>query len=108
MHACDWEVFSKNKRIGGSSREKSVQRAADVLDGQKLLRFSVQSRTARSLFEFDLGAVLKTRPYDKKSEQWLFYEPHYKVLILRADKCYRHARSDIAAKREKWNAILVG
>lgn len=69
--------------MGQSTSKPSIQRAADILDGQKLVRLSIRQREARSLFEFDLGGKLETRPYDYHSEQWFFYEKqNRKVLKL--------------------------
>jgi hypothetical protein len=85
LYQCDWEVRSAGRVVGGSSRKAAVGRAADFLDGQRLVRFSVGPRRAQCRFEFDLGAVLTTRPYDAKSEQWMLFEPSGRVLVLRGD-----------------------
>ena len=85
VYCCDWEVFSGHKRIGDRSTKAKIRRAAEFLNGQKLTRFSTSPRKVSCVFEFDLGATLKTRPYDNESEQWLLYEPSHKVLSVRAD-----------------------
>jgi hypothetical protein len=82
-----------------------IRWAAGVLDGQKLIRFSISPRKVQSTFEFDLGATLNTWPYDKVSEQWLLYEPSQKVLVVRADGSYRHTRSDIPERPRDWKPI---
>jgi hypothetical protein len=102
---CDWEVQSKGKRVGDSSTRLSIRRAADFLNGQKMIRFSLVSRRVQSIFVFDLGAILRTFPYDKSSEQWLMFEPSHKVLTLRADGQYRHIRSDRPADDGAWKPI---
>ena len=107
IYCCDWDVFCKGRRVGGSSTDLRIRAAADVLDGQKLIRFSISSRTAQCSFRFDLGAVLTTRPFDRWREQWLFYEPSGKVLILRADGFYKHVRSDVPDRQEKWMPVYV-
>jgi hypothetical protein len=106
IYCCDWEVLSKGKAIGDSSTKLKVRRAADCLDGQKLTRFSMSPRNVRCVFEFDLGATLKTKAYDKDSEQWMLFEPSYKVLTLRADGRYSHERSN-SSEDDIWKGIRV-
>jgi hypothetical protein len=102
---CDWEVRCKGKRVGDSSTETKIRRAADFLDGQKLIRFSILPRTAQSIFVFDLGASLKTSPYDKGSEQWMLFQPSKKVLVLRADGQYKYEPSETSSDEGTWRPI---
>src|SRR6266700_2643064 len=102
IYCCDWEVRSKGKRIGDSSTKLKIRRAADCLDGQKLTRFSMSRRNVQCAFEFDLGATLRTKPYDKESVQWLLFEPSHRVVSVRADGCYKHIRSDVPEKQGVW------
>jgi hypothetical protein len=105
IYCCDWEVHCKGKRIGDSSTRLRTRRAAAFLNGQKLIRFSILPRKVESIFVFDLGATLKTFPYDKTSEQWLLFEPSQKVLVLRADCRYKHVRSDRPHDDGVWKTI---
>lgn len=105
IYCCNWEVISNGRRIGDSSTKARIRQAANVLDGQKLTRFSISPQKLQSVFEFDLGATLKTEPYDKVSEQWLLYEPSDKVLVVRADGRYKHARSDVPENPRDWRPI---
>lgn len=104
IYCCDWEVFCGSKRIGDSSTKAKIRQAAAYLDGQRLTRFSFSPRTACCVFEFDLGATLKTRPYDNESEQWLLYEPSHQVFVLRADARYQRRRSD-SPEQDSWKPI---
>lgn len=107
IYGCEWEVFCRGKRIGDRSTKTKVRRAIDFLDGQKLTQFSISPRKVECVFRFDLGAVLRTRPYDHESEQWLLFEPSHKVLVLRADGCYHHIRSDMPDGAEKkWSPVI--
>jgi hypothetical protein len=93
IYCCKWEIHYKGKRLAHSeSPDARIGLAAKCLDGQKLVRFALL-RGTRCTFQFDLGGVLKTRPYDTWSEQWLFYGPA-RVLVLRADNRYSHHRSN--------------
>lgn len=105
IYCCDWEVRSKGRRVGDSITSAKIQKAAAVLNGQKLVRFSIQPRTLHCQFDFDLGASLKTRPFDSESEQWLLYEPSHRILALRADGRYRHGRSDRPENETEWKPV---
>lgn len=104
MH-CDWEVSCKSKRVGDSSTKSSIGRAANFLNGQKLTQYSISPRKVQSIFVFDLGAILKTFPYDKNSEQWQLFDPSHKVLVLRADGRYKYVRSDRPADEDAWKPM---
>jgi hypothetical protein len=108
LYCCEWEVLSKGNRVGDSSTKISIRRGADFLDGQELTGFSISPRKIGCLFRFDLGATLRTRPYDRDSEQWRLFEPSHKVLTLRADGMFKHMRSDIPDELEKWIPIVPG
>jgi hypothetical protein len=91
IYCCRWEVLFHDKQIAHSdSSDKRILRATRTLNGQNLVRFSIEPRGTRCTFEFDLGGVIKTRPFSRVHEQWLLYEPGGKVLVLRADKRYSH------------------
>jgi len=106
IYCCSWEVLSRGRSLAHSeSSDSKIQRAADFLNGQKLVRFSILPRKLQCIFEFDLGGILKTWPYDKKSEQWLLYEPSKNVLLLRADRHYKYGRSDVPGNDEDWKPL---
>ena len=105
IYCCDWEVLSGSKCIGDSSKKPKIRHAAEFLNGQELTCFSISLRKLSCVFEFDLGATLKTRPYDKESEQWLLYGPSHKVLSLRADGRYKYMRSDVPEDQGSWKPV---
>ena len=83
------------KLIGKSTSASTYTKAADFLDGQKLVRFVLLPKKCRCVFEFDLGGRLETRPYDRHSEQWLFFDKRiHTVLTLRADGNYSYGLSN--------------
>jgi hypothetical protein len=41
IYCCHWEVLSGNKRVGDSSSKTKIRRAAEFLNGQKLIGFAV-------------------------------------------------------------------
>jgi hypothetical protein len=59
----------------------------------------------RSVFEFDLGGRLETKPYDRTSEQWLLYEPNGDVLAVRADRKYSYGPGDRHPSKVRWLTV---
>jgi hypothetical protein len=106
IYCCAWELLFNDKQLVHSeSTDSRIVRAANFLNGQKLVRFSMVPRGTRCVFEFDLGGVLKTWPYSRTDEQWLLYEPTGKVLVLRADKRYSHHPANRPEDQSNWRSI---
>lgn len=104
--SCAWVVLSNGKPVGNGSTKPGMRRAATLLDGQKLIRFSLTPEDLQCLFEFDLGGVLMTVPYDRKGEQWVLFTPERKVLTLRADRRYQYMPADLPNDKGAWTAVL--
>jgi hypothetical protein len=102
IYCCDWSVFEGQDLVGDCSTKQTMDRAAEFLNGQKLIRTGVIARGMRATFEFDLGGRLETRPYDRTSEQWMLYEPGGNVLTVRADMRYSYGSGGRASDRKKW------
>lgn len=108
IYCCSWQVLSHGRKFANSdSSETKIERAAELLNGQKLVRFSIAPRKLQCTFEFDLGGTLKTHPYDNESEQWLLYEPSNKVLVLRGDSRYKYVRADAPDSEKNWKPLLT-
>jgi hypothetical protein len=105
---CAWEVLSNGRHVGNGSTKPSMQRAAALLDGQKLIRFSFIPQDRQCEFEFDLGGMLRTVPYDRKGEQWVLFTPERKALTLRADRRYRYVPADLPNNRGAWKPCFTG
>lgn len=83
-----------------------MRRAADLLAGQKLIRFTFFPKKMLCVFEFDLGATLKTVPYDRSGEQWVLLRREQKALTLRADRRYQYIRADVPRDRAPWKSAV--
>src|SRR5258706_10878126 len=106
IYCCAWEVLLNDKQVAhNESSDSRIARAANFLNGQKLVRFSMAPRGTHCCFEFDLCGVLKTRPYSRTDEQWLFYEPTGKVLTLRADRRYSYQVSSRSEVKTGWKPV---
>ncbi len=106
IDSCDWEVLSNGRHVGNGTTKLSMRRAADLLNGQKLIQFSFFSKEVQCVFEFDLGATLRTVPYDRKGEQWVLHTPDQKALTLRADRRIQYMRADLPRDRGLWKPAL--
>ena len=98
-------MFKGARRIGDSGSKRRIDRAADFLNGQKLVKAWVIPRGMRSIFEFDLGGRLETKPFDRTREQWLLYEPNGNVLAVRADRKYSYGPGNRHPAKEKWVSV---
>jgi hypothetical protein len=111
IYCCQWHVYRGDKLIGESALESSskkpIVRAAEELDGQKLIHVSVDAQKAHTMFQFDLGSRLETRPYDDASEQWMLYEPAGNVLSFRADGHYSYHPGDTPPGETRWKPLLT-
>lgn len=109
IHSCAWRVVTNEKRIGHSNlkgySKRPIDRAAQELDGQKLLRVSVHPKSSKTIFEFDLGSRLETRPYNQDGDQWLLYEPSGYVLALRGDRQYSHQPGNTPPDETVWKPL---
>jgi hypothetical protein len=106
IYCCDWAVFQGSRLVGDSeSSDLKIHRAARCLDGRKLVAAHVFPHGMRSLFEFETGARLETKPYGRTREQWLLYEPGGNVLVVRADRTYSYGKGNRPPDRKQWRPI---
>lgn len=93
--------------MGGTTSKAAIDRAARELDGQALKRVLALPHAGCSRFEFDLGAVLETQPYDEESEQWFLYEPKGYVLTMRWDGLCSYERADLPDDQATWQRVRI-
>ncbi|CAG0927004.1 hypothetical protein TFLX_00299 [Thermoflexales bacterium] len=112
IYCCEWHLYTGKELIGDSAlkstSKRRIIRAAQELGGQKLIQVSVDPRRGRSVFHFDLGSRLETRPYDLDSEQWMFYDAKDYVLTYRADGLYQHQPSNVPREDDDWQQFATG
>lgn len=106
IYCCAWEVYTGDELKGdsdlqGSTKER-IQLAATELNGQKLVSISVDPTDGTSVFHFDLGSRLETRPYEPDSEQWILFEPGEYVWNYRSDGFYSHHPGDQPKAETEW------
>ena len=111
IYCCNWEIAQDGKRLAHSeSDDEIIAKATAQLDGQCLERLWMEPGTVVTHFEFDLGAVLKTFPYDddddEPNEQWMLYEPSGDVLSVRSDNRFCHGSAETPPNEEQWLPLL--
>lgn len=85
---CHWQVWQDQHLISHcESNRAAMADTISVLNGQILQSVSLTQGTAKTQFDFDLGAQLITIPYgeDREAGQWLLHSPDGFVFALRAD-----------------------
>lgn len=107
IYCCDWEIIQDGVRFAHSeSDDQTIERATNQLDGQCLEKLWIEPRTVATHFEFDLGGILSTFPYedddDEPDEQWMLFEPSGDVLCIRSDNRFSHHPGDTLPNEVQW------
>ncbi len=105
IYCCHWGVFEGERLVGDCSSNRRIDRAAGFLNGQKVESLTISPKGMRCAFQFDLGGRLETRPFDRKSEQWMLYEPSGRVLAVRADRTMSYVGAKRRADEQTWHRI---
>jgi len=105
IHSCAWEVKIDLKVAADWTTRARSKRAPAILNGQILTGITPTKGGSGWVFDFDLGATLETKPYDRSSEQWLLFEPNNKILSARADRKYSYGNGARTPKQERWLPI---
>ncbi|MCC2670401.1 MAG: hypothetical protein K0Q72_2872 [Armatimonadetes bacterium] len=111
IYCCRWSVITDGELVGDcaldSDSKEPIRRAAEELDGQKLIGVTIAATSGTCVFYFDLGSRLETVPYDDQSEQWLLYQPGGMVLTFRGDGLYSHQPGDTPRDQEIWRPLFT-
>lgn len=103
IYICRWTLFQKGRESAThASSERKINSAARELNGQALVRASVDPRSGNSVFEFDLGGRLETRRRGPEDEQWSLGVPRGRVLQVRGDGKYSYGPSTTPCGQEAW------
>ncbi len=105
FYICNWKIIILGEeKANYRSSKRAIQKAAIEINGEKLVRVTVD-KSLVTTFDFDLGGKLictPSRSFDKDSDLWLFYEPSGKVFTLRANGKYSHIPGNTPSDKEKW------
>lgn len=103
-YLCHWTIRRNGKQLAHSeSPRHRIERAANILNGQALTKVMPKD-AGRWVFEFDLGGLLLTCPYEAPDddEQWWLFEPTGFVLTVRADGRYSHDPDTTPSDQHEW------
>ena len=109
IYCCAWELTQDGEWLAHyEAEDETIKQAAARLDGQSLERVWLEPGTVITHFEFDLGAVLTTYPFDDdpEREQWVLSEPSGDYLSIRADNRYHHGPGDTPPDEQRWLPLL--
>lgn len=102
LHSSFWRIELDGKVAASyaSSRKKRDETFL-ALEGQRLTSTTINSRTGRTRFHFDLGGVLDCRRYSQQEEAplWTLYEPEGNVLSVFSDGTYAHHPGNLATDK---------
>ena len=106
VFCCHWSVTIASELLADDERTaEEIEAATHVLDGQKLTAVTLDPATRATILLFDLGATLKTWPYEaNEDEQWSLYLPSGDVLTYRADGMYSLQPGDQTPDQMAWHA----
>lgn len=107
VFCCHWTVHRGDGLLANDDEtDATIEAAAHELDGQKLTGVALDPVARANIFSFDLGAVLKTWPYENDvDEQWSLYRPSGDVLTYRADGMYSFHPGDQHPDRIVWQSL---
>ena len=105
IYCCGWKVTVGSKVVADWTTHVRSKRAPGILNGQILTGITPLRGGRGWVFDFDLGAKLETRPYDRSSEQWMLFEPNDRVLSVRADKKYSYGIGARTPIQQRWLPI---
>jgi hypothetical protein len=112
IYLCAWSIACGDRQLAHSeSPDVRINRAVHFLNGQEIRRVEIDATDGRTLFEFDLGGILRTWPCDGADEQWMLFDPSGNVLTVRADGRFAYHSSDEPNTDAVWHAlaaVLVG
>lgn len=95
IYCAFWRIVIPSVVIAKSSSPLCIKRKAMArLNGQRLVDIRVDPHSGSTEFEFDLGAILQARPFEKGNDAdvWTLYKPNGYVLGVKGNGTFTHAR----------------
>lgn len=96
VFCCHWRIVNRKEVLADDDRPHAqIEAAAKVVDGQRLMAFTLDAAARQAVFSFDLGATLTTWPHEAgDDEQWSLYLPDDCILTYRADGLFSLSAAD--------------
>lgn len=111
VYCCSWDIFQDGERLAHSeSDHQTIEKATNQLDGQHLEKLWIEPGTVATRFEFDLGGILSTFPFesddDEPNEQWMLFEPSGRVVSIRSDNRFSYHPGNTPPSEVRWLPLL--
>ena len=105
IYCCNWRIFQHEDLLAHSESDRGqMTRAVEKLDGQALKNIRLNPQNGSTIFEFDLGGMLRTAPYtsqlSENDEQWFLFDCSGYVLTLYANREFSYERANKSQERE--------
>lgn len=85
IYGCDWQILQGPSVLADSeSDDVLIARACATLDGQALSEVKLDTEQFSTEFQFDLGGILRTSPFEKDEDD---EDPMDQWLLFCQDKC---------------------
>ena len=87
VYIARWSLSVDGHHVTGRSSQKKMRQALGRLDGQKLSDVRVNPRSGATDLEFDLGAKLQIRRWNRTDtdDLWILYQPTGFALAVTSD-----------------------
>lgn len=111
IYCCHWRVLSKDAQLAWSeASDEKINDAAREIDGQLLTGIETKPAVGTSVFRFDQGTRLETRPYedDDNDKQWMLYMKSGDVFSYRADGYYSWGPGNRPEDDVSWHPLPSG
>jgi hypothetical protein len=109
IHCCYWNLNLKDAPLThNESSDSKIEEALRILNGQQLISVNIDRSSRHTKFEFDLGAVFETAPYEDLDddgdpyESWLLFFPDGNVLTYRADGKFSNHLAIEPCNEKEW------
>lgn len=109
IYCCDWQLTAKQIELAHSeSDDIRMARALRILNGQALVSVDVDHNDGSTVFKFDLGCKMATRPYDDEPhEQWMMKDPSGCWLSVRSDGRYSQTDGTSPVDEQVWHPLAL-
>ncbi len=109
INFCHWRIVASGQDFANDeSPQQQMDAAANLLDGQRLIGFTLDAPSRKTAFAFDLGATVTTWPYPADEEElWSLYLPGEQVLTYRADGLFSLGAANTALDKEVWQDAVL-
>ena len=96
IYIARWRLMVEGSRVNGRSSRRKMGAALNLLEGQRLAGTRVHNASGATTLDFDLGAQLEIRRWNRgdTDDLWTLSEPNGMALAVTADGRMTHEAAD--------------